>query len=115
MPTLNKPKRTHSTAYKKYGQQADIQKIYNTSIWKKLRQGYISQHPLCESCLLENKITPAYDVHHIREISNGRTILEMQDIAYDSNNLMSLCRECHRKIHSERHKEKKILRQNEAK
>lgn len=107
MPILNKTKKTHTLKYKKHGKQADIQKIYNTAKWKKIREAYFQTHPLCEECLSNGKTVPAVEVHHIREISNGTTIEEMQDIAYNSNNLMSLCVECHHNIHTKRRRMKK--------
>lgn len=105
MPFLNKPKRRFAPKYKKHDKQGEIQKIYNTSKWKKIRQSYLMEHPLCEVCLSNDVVTEAFDVHHIREISNGDTFEEMLDIAYNSDNLMSVCRSCHSQIHKNRHRE----------
>lgn len=80
-------------------------KYYNSNTWRKLRHAYLVEHPLCEECIKSGKVTPAEEVHHIKPISTGKTDLEMMSIAYDSNNLMSLCQSCHKKIH-------KNLRQN---
>ena len=74
-------------------------KVYNTNIWRKLRLHYLSEHPLCEKCLEKEILTPAVDVHHIREIDNGNNITEKRNIGYDYNNLMALCSECHHNIH----------------
>lgn len=54
-------------------------------------------------CLEEGKVTPATDVHHINHISQAGSRLEAYDIGYDSNNLQSLCRYHHMKIHAHDH------------
>lgn len=106
MPTLYKPTKSYAPKYKKHDKQADIQKIYNTAIWQKLRNAYLMEHPLCEVCLSKDIVSTAKEVHHIREISNGQTIEEMKDIAYNTNNLQALCIKCHHEIHTERRKKK---------
>jgi len=70
--------------------------VYNTTAWKKLRINYLSLHPVCEMC---NK-SLAIDVHHKTEISTGKNKTEMQQIGFDANNLMALCRNCHKEIHN---------------
>ena len=102
MPTIYKPKKRYSIPYKKHDKQGLIQKIYNSSTWQKLRNSYLMEHPLCENCLLLNKVTPAKEVHHDREISNGNTLEEMQDIAFNPDNLIALCVACHHEIHTNR-------------
>ena len=101
MPTITKiPKRN---TYEKHDKNAEIAKIYNTQQWKKLRLAYLMEHPLCEQCLEKGIVTPATQVHHIWEISNGKNIEEMKGIAYDPKNLQSLCETCHRQEHLNRH------------
>lgn len=98
MPTLTKLKKKPSD-YKKNGKAADISKIYNTPQWKKLRLAYLMQHPLCEDCEKNGIVEPATEVHHVKPISTGTTDLEMKEIAYNPNNLRSLCSKCHHKVH----------------
>lgn len=57
--------------------------------WKKLRDRYIAQHPHCEECLKEGKITLATDVDHIIPHRGDQVLL------YDEKNLQSLCKSCH--------------------
>jgi len=61
------------------------------------------EQPLCEICRSRGFITPAVAVHHDYEISNGQDELERQDIAFDYNNLVSICQTCHNRIHNIRH------------
>lgn len=101
MPTITKAQKRNT--YEKHDKNAEIAKIYNTSNWKKLRLAYLMEHPLCEHCLEKGIVTPATQVHHIWEISNGTTVEEMKGIAYDPKNLQSLCETCHRQEHLNRH------------
>lgn len=99
MPTIVKPKK--KTNYKKHGVNSDIAKIYNSSEWVNLRKAYYQQHPLCEKCLEKGIVKPTQEIHHIKPISTGKDDLEMKDIAYNPNNLIALCVECHKKIHQQ--------------
>ena len=76
--------------YNKYGRPADSNKKYGRA-WKRIRDRYAAAHPLCEMCLKEGRLTPVDEVHHIVPISQGGT--------HARDNLMSLCRSCHTKIH----------------
>ena len=72
---------------------------YNSSqrygkAWEKIRNRYISAHPLCEKCLSEGKCTPAALVHHKKPIADGGT--------NEESNLMSLCNFCHEIFHGGR-------------
>ena len=58
--------------------------------WKRIRDRYITAHPLCEQCQRAGKITPAEEVHHILPLSKGGTHVE--------SNLMALCKRCHSEI-----------------
>ena len=80
------------------GTREERQKIYNNTRWVKLRKEKLMQNPICEVC---NKQL-ADHVHHIDSFMNyvGN---ERINVAYDSNNLQSVCRECHNKLH-QKHK-----------
>ena len=78
--------------YDKYERAADVNRKYGRA-WKRIRDRHIGQHPLCEQCEKEGKLIPAAEVHHKIPISKGGT--------HARENLMSLCRSCHNKIHHE--------------
>ena len=54
---------------------------------------------LCEMCKAEGFITPGVDVHHIRPVETGRTVQEMERLAYNVSNCQLLCVEHHIKVH----------------
>jgi len=96
MPTivLHKPK-PRVVTYNK----SQYQYIYQDKRWRLLRATKIANNPLCEICLANGRVTIADEVHHIKpfEISVGQ--VELEERAFDYNNLMSLCTGCHKKIH----------------
>ena len=67
----------------------DTNKRYGRA-WKKLRARFLLQHPLCEQCGSEGRLTPAEEVHHILPLASGGT--------NDEGNLMALCKSCHSRI-----------------
>ena len=76
------------------------QEIYQSKRWKELRKAYYEEHPLCERCLQEGRITPAQDIHHkLSCFVRGLTEEEKYRRAFDPNNLMALCVDCHIKEH----------------
>lgn len=76
--------------YDKYERSPTVNKTYGRA-WKRIRDRYAAEHPLCEKCLEEGRVTLMEEVHHILPVSRGGT--------HDRTNLMSLCRSCHNKIH----------------
>jgi len=78
--------------YNRYERSKDVNKIYGRS-WKRIRDKYAREHPLCERCLSEGRATLMQEVHHIIPVSQGGT--------NDPSNLMSLCQSCHTKMHIE--------------
>lgn len=100
MPTINKGKKVNN--YVKHDKAKDIYNyVYNTAKWRKLRQAYLMQHPLCEMCKKDGKVKEATEVHHITPISKAESELQMKELGYNPNNLMALCEECHHKLHNE--------------
>lgn len=82
-------KRNHQQ-YNKYYRHTSPE--YKSTRWLKLRQLKLNHSPLCEHCLKEGRTTAATLVHHIKPIEDGGEM-------YEYSNLMSLCTECHNKIH----------------
>lgn len=58
---LNKEKNRY---YNRNCRSKEIKAKYNAN-WNKVRNVYISEHPLCELCLLDKHMVPAVEVHHI--------------------------------------------------
>lgn len=73
---------------------SDRQKFYQSTEWRKLRAYKINNHPLCEECLKKDMLTPATEVHHIKDIVDCPTF----ENALNYDGLMSLCKSCHSTI-----------------
>lgn len=64
------------------------------SRWDKIRRMKVRQDPLCEICKQEDRLTPVEIVHHIKKVT------DRPDLLLDMDNLKSVCRACHAKIHA---------------
>lgn len=68
--------------------------FYNGKRWVELRRLVLLKHPLCKRCLAEGRVVEATVVHHVIER------LERPDLAYDVDNLESVCGTCHTAHHA---------------
>ena len=84
--------RVMNTRYNKYERPYTSSERYGSE-WRKIRNRFIKEHPLCEECLKQDRLTPSKEVHHIVPLKNGGTNRE--------DNLMALCKSCHSKITAE--------------
>ena len=75
--------------------------FYNNKAWHRLRNSYINRHPLCERCLMLDKVTPAEHVHHIEPFLRGKTIEDKWKLFLNEDNLMAVCSRCHRILHEQ--------------
>ena len=93
MPYLKKPK-TQRVKQIRTDTYTKRRKVYQTERWKRLRLGKLHSQPTCEICDARGIISLAVDVHHADSVTNydGEMLLYK---AYDADNLVSLCKECH--------------------
>lgn len=81
-----KHKQINNKNYEKYERNPEVRKHYGYQ-WRKIRNNYIRQHPLCAHCLANGLAILAEEVDHILPISKGGS--------HDEMNLQSLCKSCH--------------------
>ena len=79
--------------YEKYGRDPAVHRRYGRA-WKRIRDSYVKSHPYCELCLKQGMVVPVEEVHHIKPLSEGGT--------HARDNLISLCKSCHARIHAQR-------------
>ena len=79
--------------YERYDRDPATKRRYGRA-WKRIRDSYAAEHPLCEVCLAKGVYTPTEEIHHKLPLSQGGT--------HDRSNLVALCKECHARIHAER-------------
>ena len=76
----------------------DRARFYGSTAWRKLRQSILERdHFECQWCKAEGRLTTQYDsvleVDHIKELETN------PELAYDPDNLRTLCKDCHNKRH----------------
>jgi HNH endonuclease len=75
----------------KYSQQDNA--FYSSNKWRCKSKKYKELYTFCEVCLKEGIEKPSEIAHHITPISQGGA-------PYDENNLLAICKKCHREIHT---------------
>jgi 5-methylcytosine-specific restriction protein A len=73
----------------------EYQEIYQDKRWLKLRNHKRRVNPLCERCESLGKVTPTKEVHHKIPFDVD------PDLAFEWENLESLCCDCHEIRHKE--------------
>ena len=101
MPRINTIKKTKKYYAYKNPKFRDNkwQKYYGTKEWHNLRQTKLYEQPLCERCLLHDRVRPATEVHHQKVFGSFPTEEERWYWFLNYDNLISLCHECHQYIH----------------
>lgn len=74
---------------------------YNSHGWKSLSKVYKIYHPLCDCCMVDNKVTSVQDVHHLIYFDNQPINAKKYMLLTDEDNLIGLCKDCHAKIHTD--------------
>lgn len=100
MPTIYKPQKKQKQSDSYYN--AERRKIYNSERWRRLRAWKFACSPLCEQCLKEGKTVQTEDIHHIVSFMSADDPAQRNFLAYDYDNLMSLCKQCHQEIHNKK-------------
>ena len=70
---------------------AEAARLRSSARWRRLRKMKLARNPLCEECSKHGVVEPATQVDHIVPI------VERRDLAFDLENLQSLCTVCHGK------------------
>ena len=73
-------------------------RFYKTAAWQACRE-YVWKRDggLCVDCRKKGTITPAEEVHHITPLTAEN--VKDPNISLNPDNLVSLCRECHKARH----------------
>jgi 5-methylcytosine-specific restriction endonuclease McrA len=87
----------------------EYRRIITGKRWQELRGAYMLKNAIrnggfCEQCVKDYFVggprpRRATEVHHIVPIESAHTRVDMEALAYDENNLIALCSECHHEAH----------------
>lgn len=75
-------------------------KFYHSTAWRKFRNRYISENPLCVECYLEGKSVAGHVVDHIKQINREdpyNTHFGVYGEPLDEDNVQTLCHHHHNK------------------
>lgn len=89
-----KHQKERNVQYEKYGRDHVATKLRYGKNWKIIRDAYVRKYPFCELCFQKGILVPVEEVHHILPLAEGGT--------NDKDNLISLCKSCHSRIHAKR-------------
>ena len=89
--------------FKEYDKdRPDYHKVYKTKQWLVVRKRVLNRdNYLCRVCLDKGSLSEGVTVHHIIPLEDDRSK------TYEIDNLISLCNQCHKKIHRYYDKDKK--------
>ena len=72
---------------------------YKSAKWERLRKKALRRDNYqCQECRRYGRLTPATEVHHIAHVETA------PELAWDLDNLKSLCHACHNREHPEKGK-----------
>ena len=73
---------------------------YASKAWQRLRNMYISLHPICEECVKHGHVEPATQIHHIRRFMAETNESARWNTFLNENNLIAVCDKCHYGYHN---------------
>lgn len=77
----------------------NIQNFYKSTRWKKKRRAILRRDKyMCQECARYGRKVERREVHHIKFLE------EYPELAFDNDNLISLCHACHNAKHPEKAK-----------
>lgn len=101
IPTYRPRAAVHAAkAYEQSDARRADQSFYNGVRWRRLRQMFLNRNPLCVDCSKAGRLTPASQAHHIEERK------DRPELAYEWDNLESVCLSCHNAKRGKRHDDK---------
>lgn len=74
--------------YDRWGRNRSSAEFYHSKEWRRKRSNFLIEHPFCEECRSNGRLTKATLVDHIIPIRRGGDPL-------DDSNLQALCNSCH--------------------
>jgi 5-methylcytosine-specific restriction protein A len=72
--------------------------------WSKVAKLHKAEHPLCQLCELEGRVTIATISHHVNTVSRGGSVIVAED------ELVACCAVCHQRIEHLGHDWKRAAR-----
>ena len=78
--------------------RADRARFYGSTVWRNLRKSILERDNYeCQWCKAEGKLTIQYD--SVLEVDHIKELEQYPELAYEPDNLRTLCKDCHNKRH----------------
>jgi 5-methylcytosine-specific restriction protein A len=97
MPTIKLLKKRRDSVVTNHKQK--YQNVYQDKRWKFIVVSKKRVNPLCERCEKNGKVVQMQEVHHVIPFETGKTAEEVDRLAFDWDNVESLCEPCHEARH----------------
>ncbi len=82
--------------------KAFSRQFYSSKAWQDCRNEYMKcAGYLCEDCMKRGIYKPGIEVHHVEELKPWN--IHRPEVTLNFDNLVCLCRECHKARHKDRH------------
>lgn len=78
------------------------------SDWQRFSLAYRKEFPLCQVCLMEERIEPSRHTHHIVKI------VDAPELRLDRSNVLSVCEACHERVERDIELARKAKREQDA-
>ncbi len=85
----------------KWNKDSWYMKNIGSARWRILRRAVLEQHPTCQRCEAEGRLSAACEVHHINPVERAITPGEQEARMFNPDNLVALCHACHVQTHKE--------------
>jgi 5-methylcytosine-specific restriction protein A len=72
-----------------YSKNKQVNNVYQSAVWRSIRIRQLSKQPLCQACLLDNRVESAQHIDHVFPWK------QIGDHAFINNLFQSLCAEHH--------------------
>lgn len=80
----------------------EVKRFYASREWKLVREQVMAlDHHECQLCKRRGVYTPAQTVHHVKHLKD-RPDLRLSVWDGDERQLVSLCNDCHNRVHPEK-------------
>lgn len=100
MPTISKEILKQKRIKYNHEYKLNTAPFYDSLAWKRLRNTFLSTHPLCSICAEHGRVEPAVHIHHKVPWNRGVTDIEKWQLFLDENNLIPCCEKCHYGLHT---------------
>lgn len=73
--------------------------FYSSEAWRRFRESFLKEHPLCSVCREHGVVEPSTECHHVVPFLRGETDEQKWDLFLNQRNVIPVCSKCHTGLH----------------